>query len=190
MARRLAELRKMQRNQLTRINKEEIIETRFSAQDEDETLGLTALCEKLNAVVAEVAEPKKIITSPESFVDKKFVELNERIEKQADITSGQQRFLDSLDRRGREANVMVLGLLDEGEALDGAVTDTWKLEKVWELVGVAGVACQHRRLGAHTEGGRRNRPLLLTIPQKDTRSHILANTKKPEGGWREVFKNL
>ena len=138
---------------------------------------LTALHEKLNAIIAEVAELKKVITSPESFVAKKFAELNNRIEKQADIIARQQQFLELLDRKEREANIVVLGLPDEGEALDGAVTDTDKLKKVWEKVGVAGVQCQHRRLGAHAEGGRRNRPLLLTIPEKDMRSRILANAK-------------
>ena len=138
---------------------------------------LTALLEKLNAVIAEVAELKKVITSPESFVAKKFAELNNRIDKQADIIARQQQFLELLDRKEREANIVVLGLPDEGEALDGAVTDTDKLKKVWEKVGVADVQCQHRRLGAHAEGGRRNRPLLLTIPQKDMRSRILAIAK-------------
>ena len=75
---------------------------------------------------------------------------------------------------------MVLGLPDESGALDGAVTDTDKLEQVWEKVGVAGVDCQHRRLGAVgvlTDGRRRNRPLLLTFRDKDMRSRILANAK-------------
>ena len=177
MARSLAELRKMQQNQLTRINKVELIETLLYAQDEDETPVLTALDKKLNAVMAEVAELKKVITSPDSFVTKKFAELNNRIEQQADIIARQQRFLELLDRKEPKANIVVLGLPDESEALDGAVTDTDKLEQVWEKVGVVGVECQHRILGAHAEGGRRNRPLLLTIPQKDMRSRILANAK-------------
>ena len=44
-------------------------------------------------------------------------------------------------------------------------------------MGVANVDCQHQRLGAEA-GGRRKRPLLLTIRDKDTRSRILTNAKK------------
>ena len=44
-----------------------------------------------------------------------------------------------LDRKEREANIVVLGFPNEGEALDGVVTDTDKLEKVWEKVGVVSV---------------------------------------------------
>ena len=36
-------------------------------------------------------------------------------------------------------NIVVLGVPDEREALDGIVTDTGKLEKVWEWMGVADV---------------------------------------------------
>lgn len=176
MARNLSDLRRMQRNQLARINKEELIDTILAAQD-DELPALSSLEEKLNAVMAEVAEVKAAITSPDSFVTRKFVELQEKIDKQAEIIANQQRFLEMLDRKERETNVVVLGLPDEGEALDGARTDAEKLERVWNKMDVAGVECQHRRLGAEADG-RRKRPLLLTIRDKDTRSRILANAKK------------
>lgn len=94
---------------------------------------------------------------------------------QADIIPRQQQFLESLDRKEREVNIVALGLPDEGEALDGAVTDTDKLKKVWEKVGVA---CRQRRLGAQAEGGRRSMPLLLTIPEKNIRWQILATAIK------------
>lgn len=180
----MAELRKMQRNQLVRINKEELIDSILAAQEEAEAPVPRALDEKLNAVMAEMAELKKIITSPESFIAKKFAELHDRIDKQAEIISSQQRYLEMLDRRERATNIVVLGLPDEGEALEGAVTDTDKLEKVWEKVGVTGVGCQHRRLGAETDGRRRNRPLLLTVQDKEMRSRILGNAKnlKTAGG--------
>lgn len=67
----------MQRGQLARINKEELIETILSGQPE-ETPGLKALDVKLSAVMAEVAELKTALTSPDSFVTKKFTELQEK----------------------------------------------------------------------------------------------------------------
>lgn len=133
--------------------------------------------EKLSAVIAEVAELKTALTSPDSFVTKKFTELQEKLDKQAEIIGSQQRFLEMLDRRERETNVVVLGLPDEGEALDGAVTDVEKLVHLWGKMEVGDVDCQHRRLGTAGGGGRK-RPLLLTIRDKDTRLRILANSKK------------
>lgn len=166
----------MQRGQLSRINKEELIETILSGQP-DEAPGLKALDEKLSAVMVEVAELKTALTSPDSFVTKKFTELQEKIEKQAEIIASQQRFLEMLDRRERETNVVVLGLPDEGEALGGAVTDVEKLSHLWGRMEVGSVDCQHRRLGTAGGGGRK-RPLLLTIRDRDTRLRILANSKK------------
>lgn len=176
----------MQRAQLSRINKEELIDSILSTQAE-ETPALRALdeklssvmaeVEKLGSVMAEVAELRAALTSPESFVTRKFTELQEKIDKQAEIIANQQRFLEMLDRKEREKNVVVLGLPDEGEALAGAVTDTEKLNKVWDTIEVGSVECQHRRLGAAGGGGRK-RPMLLTIRDNDTRLRILANSKK------------
>ncbi len=54
---------------------------------------------------------------------------------------------------------------------------------------MAGVECRHRRLGAHVELGRRNRPLLLTFPQKDMRLRILTNAKnlKTAGEFSRIY---
>ena len=59
--------------------------------------------------MAEVAELKKVITYPVSFLAKKFTELNNEIEMQANIISRQQRFLELLDRKERGKNIMMLG---------------------------------------------------------------------------------
>ena len=86
-----------------------------------------------------------------------------------------------IDRKERESNIVVLGLPDEGEALDGAVTDTEKLGKIWGKIDVGSVECHQRRLGqggANEVNGRtRRRPLLLTIQDKEVRARILANAK-------------
>lgn len=84
--------------------------------------------------------------------------------------------------------MVVLGLPDEGEALEGAISDEDKLSRVWVKMGVDNVDCQHRRLGTEGDGGRK-RPLLLTIRDKDTRSRILENARKlKEAG--ENFKRI
>ena len=178
MSRSLSDLKKLPRNQLTRINKEELIDTIMATQEGEQIPGMKELHDKFAAVMSEMAELKKLITSPESAFVKKFAELHDKIDKQVEIISKQQRYLEMLDRRERERNIVVLGLPDEGEALDGAVTDDAKLERVWEKVGVARVECEHRRLGVAADGGRRNRPLLLTVRHRDVRLTVLSNAKK------------
>ena len=165
----------MPRTQLSRINKDDIVDSIMAAQEDDSPV-LRAMDDKLNAVMAEVAELRKALTTESIFV-KKFAEMNDKIEKQAKIISSQQRFLEMLDKKERENNIVVLGLPDEDQALDGAVTDTDKLRRVWEKVGVADVTCQHRRLGPEAAGRGRNRPLLLTIKNGEIRQQILANAK-------------
>ncbi len=84
---------------------------------------------------------------------------------------------------------MVLGLLDESQEIEGATTDAEKLTRIWNKMGLAGVECQHRRLGAET-GGRRKRSLLFTIRDKDTRSQILVSAKKLRMPERELHQDL
>lgn len=145
MAKRLCDLRKMQRNQLKQVTKDELIDSILASGEEEGSF--KALNDKLGVVMAEVAEMKKANTSAESSLTKKFTELQTQIDKQAEIISTQQRFLEMIDRKEREANIVVLGVPDEGEALDGAVTDAEKLGKIWEKIDVGGVACTHHRLG-------------------------------------------
>ena len=64
---------------MVRINKEELIDT-ILANKEGEIPVLRALDQKLSAVMVDIAELKKVITSPDSFVTKKFAELHDRID--------------------------------------------------------------------------------------------------------------
>ena len=169
------DVRRMQRSQLSNYKKDELINGILASQEE-ESPGMRGVEEMIAALRAEVADLRAAMTSPESFITKKFAEMQQKVDRQADIIASQQRFLETVDRKEREMNVVVLGLPDEGEALDGAVTDAEKLVRVWTKVGVSPAECQHRRLGAQAAGGRK-RPLLVTIPNKDTRSRILANAK-------------
>ena len=167
----------MSREKFKKLNKDDLFDIIMAAQDDDdETPILRALDTKLNNVMAEMAEMKAAMTSPDSFFARKCKELEGKINKQADIISQQQRFLEMLDKKEREDNVVILGLPDEGEALEGAVTDVDKMQRVWEKIGVPRVQCQHRRLGTQGNNNRK-RPLLLTIRDKELRSRILSNAK-------------
>ena len=55
--------------------------------------------------------------------------MQERIGKQADIIMQQQLFLEKINRKERDTNIVVLGVPDDQTALDGATNDDGKLNK-------------------------------------------------------------
>ena len=115
------------------------------------------------------------------------------MDKQSDIIAKQQLYLESLDRKEREANLVILGVPDEHESLDGAVSDEDKLQRIWSKVGVRNVVGTHRRLGKRTDttdtSARRCRPILLTLQDKMLRGNILDQAKnlKTSG---DVYKKI
>lgn len=174
MAKSLSELSKLNRGQLVRMTKDDLIESIMSIQGQDETLLLT-LTGKLDTLTSEIASLKVAVTSPESVINKKLENLQAQVDKQAEIMSKQQRFLETLDRKERESNLVFLGVPDENESLDGRTTDERKVTKILEQIGVNENIRSHRRLG--NSAGDRKRPILVTVASKDVRDKILEKTK-------------
>lgn len=175
----LSELRKLQRNQLARINKDELIDIILATADGDGEL-TEKIDKRLEAMMKEMQALKTAITAPDSPINKNYAELKARVDKQEQIIAKQQQFLETLDRKEREANVVILGVPDENESLEGATTDQEKLNKIWSTIGVSGVVGTHRRLGGTPRGSDessapRRRPILLTLQDKGQRSGILDN---------------
>ena len=119
MAKQMTDLRGMQRNQLQRINKEELIDIILASNDEKGNL--EDITKKLSEVMTELDTLKRLVTSPDNATNKKISALEAKLEKQEEIIAQHQRFMESLDRKERENNVVVLGVPDERETLDGAV---------------------------------------------------------------------
>ena len=90
------------------------------------------------------------------------------------VVAQQQRFMEQLDSRDREKNLIITGLPEE-EAFDGAVNDQGKCRKVMEIISAATVPLEYTRIGK--PGNGRNRPILAKAPSKEQRDKILENTK-------------
>lgn len=175
--RSLADLRKLQRNQLKSITKDELIDAIMSAGDAD--VGVVALVDvKLSAVVNELGELRRTIMSSETSMNTKLADVQDKIDKQADIIMHQQLFLESVDRKERETNLVVLGVPDEQLALDGATNDGDKIEKVWEAMGDSTEVRSHRRLGRYDPGSTRARPILVTVATKTLRDNVIEKSRK------------
>ncbi|KAK7083438.1 hypothetical protein SK128_022800, partial [Halocaridina rubra] len=158
----LKDLRKLQKNQFTRITKEQLIDAILAA-NEEKVSPRTRQEEKLDLIVNELAELRRMIASSESDSKAKIKELTETIEKQSEIHLQHQLFLEQLDRQKRETNLVLLGVPEEQISLDGATTEETEIQKVWEAVGAGSdvVVRPHPRLGRSAPENGRPRPLLI-----------------------------
>lgn len=181
-AKALSDLRKLPRNQLTRLTKEDLIESILTRPEPNEDF-VRDLTDKMNKLVSEVAEIKQAITAPDSFINKRYDELQRQVDQQADIIAKQQRYLEFLDRKERENNVVITGVPDENEALAGVTSEDRKLNKIWASMDVREEIQSHRRLGVRGDANVR-RPILLTVASKIARDRILEKTNllKTAGG--------
>ncbi len=85
----------------------------------------------MNNLVNEVAELRKAVTAPDSIINKRFETLQVQVEKQGEIIARHQRYLEAIDRKERDTNLVIIGVPDEDEALEGATSEQDKLSKIW-----------------------------------------------------------
>lgn len=173
----LADLRKMPRAQLKAINKDELIDCIMSANDREMGV-LTRLEEKLAVIANELSEFRRTFSTLEATVDKKLAEMQCKIDQQAEVITKQQLFLENIDRKERETNLVVLGVPDEQESMDGARNDSDKLEKIWTVIGEDTEVRSYRRLGRPTQGNNRSRPILVVVRSKSDRDKILEKARR------------
>ncbi len=116
-------------------------------------------------MIDEITDLKKAVTSPDSII-------KAQVNKQQEIIIKQQRNLEALDRKESECNLVLLGVPERRESLDGATTDETKIEKVWTASGSSTAA---RRLGRE---GNRCRPILITVASRNDRDAVLERAKR------------
>lgn len=95
-----------------------------------------------------------------------------------------------MDRRQREKNIVVTGLPDENEALDGATTDESKLNIIWRKIEANEKIKEHRRLGPKIDN--RRRPVLITLNSGQARNRLMARAsqlKEVGGEFTRIYKN-
>ena len=198
----LAELRKLDRTQFNKINKDELINAILSANETNqsdvnasiqvlvnELRDLKeALHSSLQANANEVKVLKETIKNNEERFNSRLSELETRISKQDEIIKNQQGFFEKLDSKERETKLVVLGVPDEQESLDGATDDDTKLRKVWETVGETSPIQSHQRLGKPQTG--RSRPILVHVATREHRDSAVGKARKLNDDAREPFKKI
>lgn len=185
MAKAVSELRKMQRNQLTRLTKDELIDG-ILAEPERSNEVAQGLTVQLTALTNEITELKRLVSSPDSVVNQKFAVLQSQIDKEAEVIARQQQFLEVLDLKERETNLIVTGVPDEHKSLEGETTEEGKPNKIWMKMNVREKIVTHRWLGRRNEGSAGNNRwcILVTLGNKVSREKTLEKTKllKEVGG--------
>lgn len=136
----------MQRNQLTRLTKEDLIECILAAPKPNDGQ-LQELTVKLHALVTEVTELRRTISAPDSTINKRFEELQAKVDKQAVVIASQQRYLEVIDRKERGKNLVITGVPDDDEALQNVTQEEDKLKKIWSKMAVDEEIQSYRRLG-------------------------------------------
>ncbi len=132
---------------------------------------LTANIKELSSQISGLQDQFQQVTRLIKEVD----QLKETVEKQKEILGQQQRFLELIDSRERERNLIITGL-SETEALDGVNEDKEKCLKVLAAAGVTGeIQCTVKRLGQVR--ANRQRPILMTVESRTQRDAILEKSK-------------
>ena len=103
--------------------------------------------------------------------------LRQECQELRSVVAQQQAFMEQLDARDRQCNVVLTGVPEEDAAdLDGATSDAEKCDMVLSKMGVQGVQqLEVSRLGKPADG--RNRPILLRVASRIERDRVLADTK-------------
>ena len=103
--------------------------------------------------------------------------MQNQLDKQAEIILSQQLFLENIDRKERETHLILLGVPEGQETLEGATSDAEKVDKIWTTIGVNDVEIlSTKRLGREPVGERK-RPILLILEHRADRDNILQKSK-------------
>ena len=118
------------------MTKDELIDSILSPDPTDDTVQtMQTMAAELAALRTEISVLKDTLTSPESAMNMRVNAVETQLNKQAEMISKQQRFLEDIDRKERECNLILFGVPDDNESLDGATTDEAKVRKVFEAAG-------------------------------------------------------
>ena len=102
----------------------------------DNTGDNNSLVASIATLTSMISQMRQEITEGNKEKDKKITDLEGKVSKLNETVIKQQLYLEQVDRRERERNIVLLGVPDDNEALDGATEDVEKIKKVWSAAGI------------------------------------------------------
>ena len=188
MATNLNDLLKLSRSQLNGYKKEQILDILEAADSSDGNGNIQTLISSIANLTTEITSLKTLMSEHNESNRKQIDELNQRVSKQDEIIAKQQLYLEQLDRKERECNLIILGVPENNETLEGAVNDIEKINKVWETAGISCNFKSTRRLGK--PGGPRSRPILVEVDSRLERDTALDKAKGLKSSNKEAYKRI
>ena len=181
----LSDVRKMRRQDILKLNKDVLADCIISSSDNE---ALSRVEQNVNNMTLQIENLKQLVINNENNHEAKLRDMQSRIDKQGEILMKQQLYLEGVDRKERETNLIVLGVPEEGVAVDGAESDNDKLDKIWEKVNDESTRVFAKRLGNVAQHGRK-RPILVRVRTRVDRDSVLSKAKDlKEAG--ETFKTI
>ena len=163
---------------------EEVAATQEQASGGDKQQGTSKVTRTLQMILEELRLMREDRAKDRAEVN----ELRQEVQCLKAVVTQQQRFAEQLDAYERQCNLIITGVPEGRESMDGATDDKTKCEKIMEAIGTPGVIIDMRRLGNAQEG--KKRPILVKTPCREARDTVLQNTKalKDAGGtYRHVY---
>ena len=189
MAPTVAEFLKLTKTQKNGFKKEElmeILESSPSNNNDGNTIQL--LVTSITNLTTQIQGLIKSFADHQESTRKQFDEFKQQLAKQNEIIAKQQLFLERQDRKERECNLVVLGVPDDAEALDGATTDTEKLSKIWDAAGINCTIKSSRRIGRNDDG--RRRPIMVEVLAKTDRDNALDKAKLLKNHNNDIYRKI
>ena len=180
----LNELLSLSKTQMNGLTKDKLVDILLAAEKPSDTHSLVA---SIDALTKEIASMKTSLNESKAETKKQIDDLRQQVAKQNDVIAKQQLFLEQIDRKERECNLVLLGVPDDAEALEGVTTDDEKVQKIWDAAGITCSIKSSRRLGKTV--GPRKRPLLVVVESKAVRDEVLEKAKNLRGS-SDTFKKI
>ena len=130
MATNLNDLLKLSRSQLNGYKKEQILDILEAADSSEGNGNIQTLISSIANLTTQITSLQTSMSEHNESNRKQIDELNQRVSKQDEIIAKQQLYLEQLDRKERECNLIILGVPEDSETLEGATNDTEKVKKV------------------------------------------------------------
>ena len=175
MAQSLTDLLKLSKAQMNKLGKTELVDILDAAREErGNNQDISTLIVSITKLTSEVTTLSTALKHHQETTDNKVADLKQQVEKQSEIITKQQLFLEQLDRKDRECNLVILGVPEGAEALDGATEDNAKVKKVWEAAGITCNVKSAKRIG----NPEKRRPILVVVNSREERDAALDKAKR------------
>ena len=145
--------------------------------------------DSLAKLTAEITILRTSLNDHKESTSKQVEELKLQLSKQNEIVVKQQIFLEHLDRRERECNIVILGVPDDNEALEGVTSDSDKVNKVWQTTGIVCPIKSTKRLGRPGDSTRR-RPILVVVDSCGDRDAALEKEQVLKSCNKDAYKRI